>query len=244
MFPGFGTTLNIVAIIIGSVIGILIGKKLSEKFRRLITDVLGCVTAISAADALSSYWDASLTQALPQGGAILVVVYSLLIGAAIGSWLKIEESLEVFGEKLKSKFDKKEESNFVEGFVSASLVFAIGPLAILGSISDGMGTGIDQLVLKSTLDGFTSIAFAASLGWGVALSSLPVGIYQFIWTGIGISLGAILADYQIAAMTAVGGVLLIGISLRLLRIKDIAVANLLPAIALAPLIALLFESFK
>ena len=244
MFPGFGTTLNIVAIIIGSVIGILIGKKLSEKFRRLITDVLGCVTAISAADALSSYWDASLTQALPQGGAILVVVFSLLIGAAIGSWLKIEESLEVFGEKLKSKFDKKEESNFVEGFVSASLVFAIGPLAILGSISDGMGTGIDQLVLKSTLDGFTSIAFAASLGWGVALSSLPVGIYQFIWTGIGISLGAILADHQIAAMTAVGGVLLIGISLRLLRIKDVAVANLLPAIALAPLIALFFESFK
>ena len=244
MFPGFGTTLNIAAIIIGSVIGILIGKKLSEKFRRLITDVLGCVTAISAADALSSYWDASLTQALPQGGAILVVVFSLLIGAAIGSWLKIEESLEVFGVKLKSKFDKKEESNFVEGFVSASLVFAIGPLAILGSISDGMGTGIDQLVLKSTLDGFTSIAFAASLGWGVALSSLPVGIYQFIWTAIGISLGAILADYQIAAMTAVGGVLLIGISLRLLRIKDVAVANLLPAIALAPLIALLFESFK
>ena len=244
MFPGFGTTLNIVAIIIGSVVGILIGKKLSEKFRRLITDVLGCVTAISAADALSSYWDVSLTQALPQGGAILVVVFSLLIGAAIGSWLKIEESLEVFGEKLKSKFDKKEESNFVEGFVSASLVFAIGPLAILGSISDGMGTGIDQLVLKSTLDGFTSIAFAASLGWGVTLSSLPVGIYQFIWTGIGISLGAILAEYQIAAMTAVGGVLLIGISLRLLRIKDVAVANLLPAIALAPLIALLFESFK
>lgn len=244
MFPGFGTTLNIAAIIIGSVVGILIGKKLSEKFRRLITDVLGCVTAISAADALSSYWDVSLTQALPQGGAILVVVFSLLIGAAIGSWLKIEESLEVFGEKLKSKFDKKEESNFVEGFVSASLVFAIGPLAILGSISDGMGTGIDQLILKSTLDGFTSIAFAASLGWGVALSSLPVGIYQFIWTGIGISLGAILADYQIAAMTAVGGVLLIGISLRLLRIKDVAVANLLPAIALAPLIALLFESFK
>ena len=244
MFPGFGTTLNIVAIIIRSVVGIFIGKKLSEKFRRLITDVLGCVTAISAADALSAYWDVSLTQALPQGGAILVIVFSLLIGAAIGSWLKIEDSLEVFGEKLKSNFDKKAESNFVEGFVSASLVFAIGPLAILGSISDGMGTGIDQLVLKSTLDGFTSIAFAASLGWGVALSSLPVGIYQFIWTGIGVSLGAILADYQIAAMTAVGGVLLIGISLRLLRIKDVAVANLLPAIALAPLIALFFESFK
>jgi uncharacterized membrane protein YqgA involved in biofilm formation len=244
MFPGFGTTLNIVAIIVGSTVGILIGKKLTENFKRLITDVLGCVTAISAADALSSYWDSELTLALPQGGAILVIVFSLLIGAAIGSWLKIEDSLEVFGEKLKSKFAKKEESNFVEGFVSASLVFAIGPLAILGSISDGMGTGIDQLVLKSTLDGFTSIAFAASLGWGVALSSLPVGIYQFTWTAIGVSLGAILADYQIAAMTAVGGVLLIGIALRLLKIKDIAVANLLPAMALAPLLAQLFHGFK
>ena len=244
MFPGFGTTLNIVAIIVGSTVGILIGKKLTENFKRLITDVLGCVTAISAADALSSYWNSELTLALPQGGAILVIVFSLLIGAAIGSWFKIEDSLEVFGEKLKLKFAKKEESNFVEGFVSASLVFAIGPLAILGSISDGMGTGIDQLVLKSTLDGFTSIAFAASLGWGVALSSLPVGIYQFTWTAIGVSLGAILADYQIAAMTAVGGVLLIGIALRLLKIKDIAVANLLPAMALAPLLAQLFHGFK
>ncbi|MFM8191312.1 MAG: DUF554 family protein, partial [Candidatus Nanopelagicus sp.] len=114
----------------------------------------------------------------------------------------------------------------------------------LGSISDGMRTGIDQLVLKSTLDCFTSIAFAASLGWGVALSSLPVGVYQFIWTGIGLSLGAILAEYQVAAMTAVGGVLLIGISLRLLRLKDVAVANLLPAMAFAPLIALIFERFN
>jgi uncharacterized membrane protein YqgA involved in biofilm formation len=244
MFPGFGTVLNVGTIIIGSFVGVLIGKKLTDDFRRLITDVLGCVTAISAADALSNYWDVDLTNALPQGGAILVIVFSLLIGAAIGSWLKIESSLENFGHKLKSKFAKNDQSNFVEGFVAASLVFAIGPLAILGSISDGMGTGIDQLVLKSTLDGFTSIAFAASFGWGVALSSMPVGIYQFIWTGIGVSLGAILADYQIAAMTAVGGVLLIGISLRLLRLKDIAVANLLPAMAIAPLLALVFSQFK
>jgi uncharacterized membrane protein YqgA involved in biofilm formation len=244
MFPGFGTVLNISAIIIGSIVGIAVGKKLREDFRRLITDVLGCVTAISAADALSAYWDESLTTSLPQGGAILVIIFSLLLGAAVGSWLKIEESLERFGERLKSRFNRGGDSNFVEGFVAASLVFAIGPLAILGSISDGMGTGIDQLVLKSTLDGFTSIAFAASLGWGVALSSLPVGVYQFIWTGIGLSLGAILAEYQVAAMTAVGGVLLIGISLRLLRLKDVAVANLLPAMAFAPLIALIFERFN
>ena len=238
MFPGIGTVLNILTIIIGSMIGILIGAKLSEKLRNLIVDVLGCVTAISAADALSAYWDPALTKALPDGGAILVIIFSLLLGALIGTWLKIEEGLEKLGKKLKDRFSPQGGSNFVEGFVSASLIFAIGPLAILGSISDGMGTGIDQLVLKSTLDGFTSIAFAASLGWGVALSSLPVGIYQFFWTAVGLLLGAILAPYQIAAMTAVGGVLLIGIALRLLKIREIAVANLLPALALAPLLAL------
>lgn len=205
--------------------------------------MLGCITVISAADALTAYWDPSLTKSLPNGGAILVVIFSLLAGALIGSWLKIEDALENLGKKLKTRFSPQGGSNFVEGFVSASLIFAIGPLAILGSISDGMGTGIDQLVLKSTLDGFTSIAFAASLGWGVALSCLPVGIYQFFWTAIGLFLGAILAPYQIAAMTTVGGVLLIGISLRLLRIREIAVANLLPALAIAPLLALLAKQF-
>ena len=243
MFPGFGTVLNILAIIIGGTLGVFIGGRISEKLRNLITDVLGCVTIISAADALSAYWDKDLQDAMPQGWVILVVVFSLLAGAVIGSLLRIEDRLENFGIKLKKRFSKDSGSNFVEGFVSASLIFAIGPLAILGSISDGMGTGIDQLVLKSTLDGFTSLAFAASLGWGVALSSLPVGIYQFAWTAIGLFLGSILTNYQVSAMTAVGGILLVGISLRLLRIKQIAVGNLLPALALAPLLALAVHQF-
>jgi hypothetical protein len=243
MFPGFGTILNILAIIIGGTLGVFIGGRISEKLRNLITDVLGCVTVISAADALSSYWDQDLQDAIPNGWVILVVVFSLLAGAVIGSLLRIEDRLENYGLSLKERFSKDGGSNFVEGFVSASLIFAIGPLAILGSISDGMGTGIDQLVLKSTLDGFTSLAFAASLGWGVALSSLPVGIYQFAWTAIGLFLGSILTDYQISAMTAVGGILLVGIALRLLRIKQIAVGNLLPALALAPLLALAAHQF-
>ena len=243
MFPGFGTVLNILAIIIGGTLGVFIGGRISEKLRNLITDVLGCVTIISAADALSAYWDKDLQDAMPQGWVILVVVFSLLAGAVVGSLLGIEDRLENFGIKLKKRFSKDSGSNFVEGFVSASLIFAIGPLAILGSISDGMGTGIDQLVLKSTLDGFTSLAFAASLGWGVALSSLPVGIYQFAWTAIGLFLGSILTNYQVSAMTAVGGILLVGISLRLLRIKQIAVGNLLPALALAPLLALAAHQF-
>jgi uncharacterized membrane protein YqgA involved in biofilm formation len=243
MFTGMGTVLNILTIVIGGALGVFIGAKISEKLRNLVTDVLGCVTIISAADALSAYWDADLQKSMPKGWVILVLIFSLLVGALIGSALAIEERLEAIGEKLKTRFSKNSSSNFVEGFVSASLIFAIGPLAILGSISDGMGTGIDQLVLKSTLDGFAALAFAASLGWGVALSALPVGIYQFAWTAIGLFLGAILTSYQVAAMTAVGGILLVGISLRLLRIKQIAVGNLLPALALAPLFALAAHQF-
>ena len=243
MFTGAGTVLNILAIVIGGAFGVFIGAKISEKLRNLVTDVLGCVTIISAADALSAYWDVELQQSMPKGWVILVVIFSLLVGALLGSALAIEDRLEFLGNKLKSRFSKNGSSNFVEGFVSASLIFAIGPLAILGSISDGMGTGIDQLVLKSTLDGFAALAFAASLGWGVALSALPVGIYQFAWTAVGLFLGAILTNYQVAAMTAVGGILLIGISLRLLRIKQIAVGNLLPALALAPLFALAAHQF-
>ena len=243
MFAGAGTVLNILTIVIGGALGVFIGAKISEKLRNLVTDVLGCVTIISAADALSAYWDVELQESMPKGWVILVVIFSLLVGALIGSALAIEDRLEFLGDKLKSRFSKNSSSNFVEGFVSASLIFAIGPLAILGSISDGMGTGIDQLVLKSTLDGFAALAFAASLGWGVALSALPVGIYQFAWTAVGLFLGAILTNYQVAAMTAVGGILLIGISLRLLRIKQIAVGNLLPALALAPLFALAAHQF-
>lgn len=243
MFAGAGTVLNILTIVIGGALGVFIGAKISEKLRNLVTDVLGCVTIISAADALSAYWDVELQESMPKGWVILVIIFSLLVGALIGSGLAIEERLESIGNKLKNKFSKNSNSNFVEGFVSASLIFAIGPLAILGSISDGMGTGIDQLVLKSTLDGFAALAFAASLGWGVALSALPVGIYQFAWTAIGLFLGAILTNYQVAAMTAVGGILLVGISLRLLRIKQIAVGNLLPALALAPLFALAAHQF-
>ena len=243
MFPGMGTTLNIITIIIGGGLGVFIGAKINQKLRDLILDALGCVTIISAADALKDFWDPTLQNSMPRGWALLVVVFSLVFGAVLGSFWRIEERLELFGDKLKRRFAKGDNNNFVEGFVTASLIFVIGPLAILGSISDGMGTGIDQLVLKSTLDGFAALAFAASLGWGVVLSSIPVGIYQFAWTAVGLFLGAILADYQILAMTTVGGILLIGISLRLLRIKTIEIGNLLPALALAPLLALAAHQF-
>lgn len=239
MFIGIGTVINIAAITLGAGIGIFAGHRLRERTRTLMTDVLGCVTLIGAASALSDLWGDDLLRNVPKGSPVLIVLGSLLLGGLIGSILQLEERLENLGIRLKNRFDSQGNSPFVEGFVTASLIFVIGPLAILGSISDGMSNGIDQLILKSILDFFASIAFAASFGWGVALSALPVGIYQFGWTGIGAALGSILSSYQVAAMTATGGILLFGIALKLLGIKKIEIGNLLPALALAPIFALL-----
>lgn len=243
-FPGLGTLINVITIIGGASIGVLLGSKVSEKLRNLTTDILGLVTLLAAASALTPLWSAEYVEALPKGWALLVILGSLLIGALIGSALHLEEKLEVFGEDLRKRFKASKESPFIEGFVSSSLLFAIGPLAILGSISDGMGTGIDQLLLKSILDFFAAMAFATSLGWGVAASSIPVGIYQGSWTLVGVGLGSILSGYQIAAMTVCGGLMLLCIALRLLKIKEVAVANLLPALAIAPLFALLIHQFN
>ena len=243
MFVGIGTVINVAAILIGAALGVLIGNKMAEKTRNLMTDVLGAITLIGAASAISSLWKDDLVDAVPQGFPILIVLGSLLLGGLAGSVLKIEDRLESLGVSLKNRFDRKGDSPFVEGFVTASLIFVIGPLAILGSISDGMSTGIDQLALKSTLDFFAALAFAAALGWGVALSALPVGVYQGVWTVIGFGLGSVLSDYQVSAMTATGGVLLLGIGFKLLGIKNIAIGNLLPSLALAPLLALAISSF-
>ena len=244
MFAGLGTVINIGAILIGSALGIFVGAKFREHTRELIITVLGFVTLLAAADAIKELWNADFISQLPRGWAIFAILFALLIGALIGNALDIENRLEKVGEALKRKFDPSGTSPFVDGFVTASLLFVIGPMAILGSISDGMGTGIDQLVLKSILDGVISIPFAASLGWGVVVSILPVGVYQIAWTGVGLFLGKVLPDYQILAMTATGGILLLGISLRVMKIKQVAVGNLLPALFLAPLIAAFLHQFN
>ena len=240
---GLGTVINVLAIIAGSVVGVLAGSRLNVKTRELITDVLGLITILAAASAVIPMFTVEYSQSLPKGWTLLSILGSLLIGGIVGSALKIELRLEKLGENLRKKFGANQEGTFVEGFVSSSFLFVIGPLAILGSISDGMGTGIDQLSLKSILDFFAAIAFAASLGWGVAASSIPVGIYQGVWTVIGFALGSILAQYQIDAMTIVGGLMLLSIGLRLLRIKEVAVGNLLPALAIAPLFVYMLNSF-
>jgi uncharacterized protein len=240
---GLGTLINIVGIIAGSTVGVLAGSRLAVKTRDLITDVLGLITILAAAGAVIPLFSSDFASSLPKGWTLLSILGSLLIGGLIGSALKLEDRLEMLGENLRRKFGANKEGTFVEGFVSSSLLFVIGPLAILGSISDGMGTGIDQLSLKSILDFFAAIAFAASLGWGVAASAIPVGIYQGVWTLIGLFLGNVLAQYQIDAMTIVGGLLLLSIGLRLLRVKEVAVGNLLPALATAPVFVYVLNTF-
>jgi uncharacterized membrane protein YqgA involved in biofilm formation len=242
MFPGVGTIINILTIVSGASLGVLVGSRMPLRTRTLLTDVLGLVTLLGAASALRPLWSNRYVGALPQGWTLLVVLGSLLLGGLIGSALRLENKLDSLGEKLRIRFKASSDSPFVEGFVAASLLFAIGPLAILGSISDGMGTGIDQLILKSTLDFFAAMAFATSLGWGVAVSALPVGVYQGVWTVIGFGLGEVLDGYQIDAMTIVGGLMLVCIAFKLLDIKTVAVGNLLPALAIAPILALLVHS--
>ena len=244
MLVGVGTLVNVVAILIGSSIGIAAGSRITKKSQSLITDVLGLITALGAASALAPLWSANFESSLPKGSSLLVILAAMLLGGLIGSALSLENRLDAFGENLRRRFHAAEESPFVEGFVSASLLFVIGPLAILGSVSDGMSQGIDQLVLKSSLDFFAAMAFASTLGWGVAASAIPVAIYQGFWTLIGLGLGSVLSQYQIDAMTICGGLMLVGIALRLLDIKKIPVANLLPALVIAPALATLLHQFR
>ncbi len=244
MFAGVGTVINVGAILIGASLGILAGARITKKSQSLITDVLGLITALGAASALSPLWSPIFEAALPKSSALLVILASMLIGGLIGSALSLETRLDAFGENLRKRFRASQESPFVEGFVTASLLFVIGPLAILGSVSDGMSQGIDQLILKSSLDFFAAMAFASTLGWGVAASAIPVAIYQGFWTIIGLAAGSVLSQYQIDAMTICGGLMLVGISLRLLDIKRIPVANLLPALVIAPALATLLHLFR
>jgi uncharacterized membrane protein YqgA involved in biofilm formation len=243
MFIGLGTVINLAAILVGSSIGIAAGHRLKSNSQKSITDVLGLITLLGAVSALIPLWSTGFIGALPKGGPLLVILLSMLLGGAIGTALKLETRLDSFGETLRKKFRASSDSPFVEGFVTASLLFLIGPLAILGSVSDGMSQGIDQLLLKSSLDFFASMAFASTLGWGVAASIIPLGIYQGSWTLIGWLAGNVLEQYQIDAMTIAGGLMLVGIGLRLLDIKKIAVANLLPALAIAPIVATIAHSF-
>lgn len=237
---GIGTIVNVLAILIGGTLGALLGSRLPEKTGRTVTDGLGILTLVLGGLNLMSLSDAAYVKAVTPAGTFLVVVFAIAIGAVIGSLLDIESRLESFGGWLQKRLSRGETSfeardRFISGFVNASLIMAVGPMAILGGMSDGMGNGADTLIIKSILDGFASIAFAASMGWGVAASAITVGIWQGAITIAAMLLGDFIPAAEIAAITATGGVLMLGIGLRILNVRAVSIANLLPALILAPL---------
>lgn len=219
-----GTLINTVAIAAGTFIGMLVGKKYPEKMKETVMNGLGLVTSIIG-----------ISMAL-QTENILYPLAGIAFGAIIGEWLNIERWINNLGTSLERGFGKQSQGMFAKGFVSATLLFCIGPMAIIGGIQDGLTGDYRTLAAKAAIDGFTSIAFASSLGVGVGFSAMPVFLYQGA-----ITLGAgffdrILTDQMVAEMTAAGGLLLFAIGLGLMEIKRIRVANMLPAIFLTPAI--------
>jgi uncharacterized protein len=243
--------LNVVTVLVGSGLGVLLGHRLTQRTRDVVTDGLGLATLLVAATSAAAVVQPELRDAVGSGAPVLIVLGAVLIGGITGSLLRIEERLEGLGEAIRTRLPARARETgapaaageagdgrqrFVEGFVTASLVFCVGPLTILGSLDDGLGLGIDKLALKSTLDGFAAIAFAASLGWGVAASALVVGVVQGSLTLLGFALGGLLPEPHLLALTATGGLLLVGVALRLMRIRPVAVGDLLPALLVAPLL--------
>ena len=241
MFIGSGTLINVIAVLIGSTIGVFIAHRLNEKIRDVVTDGLGLATGMIAALTTAAITNPLLTQTLGSGRPVLIVLASVVVGGILGTLMRIEERLEIYGDRLKARFSGEDGSRFTEGFVAASLLFCVGAMAVLGPITDGLGGGNEILVLKSTLDFFASIAFASVFGWGVAASALTILLFQGSLTLLGYALGNFMSEVQVLMLTATGGILLLAISLRLLNLKQIPVGNMLPALVLAPLLAAVFS---
>ena len=245
MLPGLASLVNVTTVLVGATAGVLLGNRLPVRTRDLVTDALGLVTLLIAATSAMEVLSPDLSDEVGDSAPMLIVLGSLLIGGIAGSLLRLEQRVEGFGGWLQLRLARPkgstqpgsaERARFIEGFVVASLVFCTGPLTILGSLNDGLGNGADQLLLKSVLDGFAAVAFAASFGWGVAASAVTIVVIQGSLTLVGVALGDVLPDAQLAAISAAGGLLLVGVALRLLRIREIPVADLLPALLVAPLL--------
>jgi len=223
-----GTIINAAAIIGAGLIGLALRKGIPDHINRTMQDGLGLLIIIIG------------VQYGLQGDNLAIIGLSLAFGAAIGEWRQWEARLERWGEKLQNRFGNG-NSSFARGFVSATLLFCIGAMAVVGSLEDGLTGNYQILLVKSLLDGIFSMLFAASMGVGVLFSAIPVFLYQGA-----ISLGAgflkpLLSDIMLNNITALGGVLIAGLGLNLLGITRIRVANLLPGLLLVPFITLLFQ---
>lgn len=229
-----GTIVNVATVVVGAGLGIVLGNRIPARTKETVTSVLGLFTLVIGGTSVVSMNSAALREEVGSF-AMIVVLASLLVGAVIGSGVRIEDRLEQGATWLRGRFRGAGDSaRFVDGLVTSTLVFCVGPLAILGSISDGLGRGADQLYVKAILDGFAAMAFASTLGWGVLASALALALIQGSMTALGYFAGDVLSVAQIDALTAAGGVILLALGLRLLGVKQIPVGDLLPALLLAP----------
>jgi uncharacterized protein len=220
-----GTLLNAVTVLVGGVLGTALGDRLPARIRERVVFGVGLfILAMGMKFAIDS-------------SNLLYLLGSILLGGILGATAGIDRRLTSFGDALQRRFAREgRESTVSEAFVTASIVFCVGPLTFLGAIQNGLTGDATLLVIKSILDGFTAIALAATLGWGVLLTIAVILIYQG-----GLALGAailagLLSDLQLREMNAVGGLLLLGVGLKLLSIRDVKVADYLPAIFVAPLL--------
>jgi len=236
-----GTLLNIATVLLGGTLGLLFGSRLPDRLRKTVIAGLGLFTLAYG------MYNFSKTQNP------LIVLGSLLIGALLGEWWRIEDGLQMAGGWLEKRFirlpDNGGEGNpskhFIRAFLTASLVFCVGPMSILGSIQDGLKGDYSLLAIKSVLDGFAAMAFATTLGGGVLFSVLVILFYQGGISLLASQLNVIITPAMMSEMTAVGGVLLLGIAISsLLEIKPIRMGNFLPSLAIAPLIVALLAFLK
>jgi len=227
-----GTIINVITVIAGGTVGTLLGERLPSRIRQIVMQGVGLVTlAVGMSMAITTE-------------NFLLVLLSIVLGGILGEWWGLEERLDRAGEWLETRaarFPFLAQGEFTKGFVTASLVFCVGPMTILGSIQDGLSGDYTLLAIKSVLDGFSALAFAASMGMGATFSAVTVLVYQGVLT-LGASLFQnVLTDTIVTEMTATGGVMILGIGLLLLEIRRVRVANFLPALAIVPLLVTLWE---
>ena len=232
-----GTLINTAAILVGGTIGLLLGSRLAERVKKTVVSGLGLFTLVYG---ISLFLKTSNS---------LIVLGSVLIGILLGEWWRIEEGLEKLAAWLEMKFNRGGQSDgrerFIKGFLTATLVFCIGPMAILGSIEDGLSGSVNTLVVKSILDCFAAMAFASSLGVGVLFSAFMVLIYQGTITLLATQVQSLATDLMMNELTATGGIILVAIAVSsLLELKKIRTASFLPALIIAPIIVWIITLLK
>ncbi len=238
---GIGTVINVFTIVGGTLVGLIVGRYISERIRLTVEQSVGMTTLVLG-----------IATAAKTDNIVFPLV-SVVLGGIIGESLRVEDRFESLGNWVRRKVEVKSQSGwmsrtslttlhprFVEGFVTATLLFSIGPMSILGSIDDGLGRGAQILIVKAALDGLVSVLFAATMGWGVAISAVIVGIYQGLMTLGASGLDAILTDRMVHEMSATGGIMILGIALRFMEVKPIRVGSLLPGLFVAPVLVALF----